>query len=266
MRGGVQVPWHGKVIPFGALALAALAWTALLGGAGEGAAKGSDIVVAEAGKGRIYLAELNLAMAPDKYRLERQGYEFRSDRGQSLYRQLQLNVLNNMIARMLLGQGAAEMKVVLNTAEIGQGYQEELKKRRQSETELIKELEAFGWTKALFLEDLRRRLTEERFIDRFVAPGAKADARDAAVNQWLAARADSARVRVYFQAGTGGNDILEQAEKAALKYYQSKYGTDKDVMAKATNYGCHIQVDIINIKNGKVIKSLVYSNERIYEI
>lgn len=57
---------------------------------------------------------------------------------------------------------------------------------------------------------------------------------------------------------------MKEAEEEALKYYRSKYGADKELSAKAANYGCHIQVDII--KKGKVIKSFGYGGGQVYEL
>ena len=56
----------------------------------------------------------------------------------------------------------------------------------------------------------------------------------------------------------------KDAEAAGLAYYTKKYG-DKDVTVKATDYGCHVQTDVI--KNGSVVKSLVYDGASgIYEL
>ena len=210
------------------------------------------------------LAALNLATAPYKYRLEQEGYDFGSAKGRSLYQQLQADVLNGLIVRALIGQGIAEKKIALGAAALDQGYQKELKGRKQSEAELLKELKKYGWTKSIFLADLKRRLLEEKFLDQVVAKGKTGTARDAAINDWLTKRASAVRIQVYFQTGAAGGDILKEAEAEVLKYYRSKYGADKDVTAKAANYGCHIQVDII--KNGKVIKSFGYGGGEVYEI
>ena len=54
----------------------------------------------------------------------------------------------------------------------------------------------------------------------------------------------------------------DSAIKAALTYYQQKYG-DSSVNATAKDYGCHIEVTII--KEGQPIKTLAYVNGQIYE-
>ncbi len=58
--------------------------------------------------------------------------------------------------------------------------------------------------------------------------------------------------------------ILNEAEKAGLAYYTEVY-KDTSVVAKATDYGCHIQVDIY--KGEKAVKSLGFNpTSGIYEI
>ena len=54
----------------------------------------------------------------------------------------------------------------------------------------------------------------------------------------------------------------DAAIKAALTYYQQKYG-DSAVSATAKDYGCHIEVTIV--KEGQPIKTLTYVNGQIYE-
>lgn len=139
----------------------------LVGAKGSRAAPAKrDVIVARVGKERIYLAALIQATAPYKYRLEQEGYDFGSARGQSLYQQLQENVLNNLIVRTLLAQGAAAQKITLGPAEFEEGFRKELKERKQTEAELRAELKKYGWTMRIFQADLKRRLLEEKFIAR----------------------------------------------------------------------------------------------------
>jgi hypothetical protein len=57
---------------------------------------------------------------------------------------------------------------------------------------------------------------------------------------------------------------MEQEAKAkALEYYERKT-QKKGAEAKVTNFGCHIQVDII--EGGKVIVSLTYRQGEVQEI
>jgi hypothetical protein len=58
-------------------------------------------------------------------------------------------------------------------------------------------------------------------------------------------------------------DQSNAAEAACLKYWHDKHGADT-VTTKLTDYGCHMQVDII--KNNKSIASLRYQNGNITEL
>jgi len=58
-------------------------------------------------------------------------------------------------------------------------------------------------------------------------------------------------------------DQSQAAEAACLKYWHDKHGAD-DVTAKLTDFGCHVQVDIV--KDNKSIASLRYQNGSITEL
>lgn len=227
------------------------------------AQKKPDVVVAQVGDKRLYLEDLNRATAPFKHKYEKQGYDLSSESGQSLYQRLQSSVLNNMIVQYLLELGAAEKRVSVTAAEVTEAYKKELASRGQTEASLVKELKSYGWTKPLFVAELRRRLIEDKFVDRFIAKGKTGDSRVAAVNQWLTDRAGKTSIEVYFQVSAGGGDVLEEAEKAALDLYRKNGGKD-GATARATNYGCHIQVDVL--VNGKVVKSYGYGGGEVYEL
>jgi hypothetical protein len=59
-------------------------------------------------------------------------------------------------------------------------------------------------------------------------------------------------------------NVVRDAESVGLACYQQKYGP-ASVTAKATDYGCHVQVNIS--KDGKVVKSLGYDGAGgVYEL
>lgn len=66
-------------------------------------------------------------------------------------------------------------------------------------------------------------------------------------------------------AATSGQpkDQSKGAEAAGLKYWKDKHGAD-NVSAKLTDFGCHVQVDIV--KDNKSIASLRYQNGNITEL
>ncbi|MDP3046036.1 MAG: hypothetical protein Q8O07_00975 [Chloroflexota bacterium] len=63
---------------------------------------------------------------------------------------------------------------------------------------------------------------------------------------------------------TLSGNVTRDAESVGLAYYQQKYGPGP-FTAKATDYGCHVQVNIF--KDGKVVKSLGYDRAGgVYEL
>ena len=66
------------------------------------------------------------------------------------------------------------------------------------------------------------------------------------------------------QAGAGSPQASskDSAAEAGLRYWHEKHGSDA-VTAKVTDFGCHMQVDII--KDNKTISSLLYQGGRISE-
>jgi hypothetical protein len=58
-------------------------------------------------------------------------------------------------------------------------------------------------------------------------------------------------------------EIEREAKAKGLEYYESK-ARKKGADARVTNFGCHIQVDII--EEGKVVLSLTYKEGEIEEI
>jgi predicted nucleic acid-binding Zn ribbon protein len=56
----------------------------------------------------------------------------------------------------------------------------------------------------------------------------------------------------------------DEAKKAALEAYRKESPLEKELSAKVTDYGCHIQVDIR--KEGKTIKSYSYQGGKVFEI
>lgn len=66
-------------------------------------------------------------------------------------------------------------------------------------------------------------------------------------------------------AGATGSASLGDLEKQALKQFEQEKGSSKDVTAKATDYGCHTQIDIKD-KTGKIVRSYGYQGNQLYVI
>jgi len=59
-------------------------------------------------------------------------------------------------------------------------------------------------------------------------------------------------------------EIEKDAQEKALKSYQDTYGKKDGLTAKATDYGCHVQVDIY--EGDKVVKSYTYQQGNVFEM
>jgi hypothetical protein len=147
-----------------------------------------------------------------------------------------------------------------------------------------------------FEKDLERRILINRLIaERIVPPGADPGTAGRAVNQWLQGLSDKATVRIALAeqlSGPGcsccstsgervkngrgmpghgcpaakeksaGADQAKAAADAALRFWHEKHGPEA-VTTKAADYGCHVQVDII--QNNRIIGSLRYQDGNISE-
>ncbi len=146
-----------------------------------------------------------------------------------------------------------------------------------------------------FEKDLVRRILVNRLIsERVVPPGSDPETAGRAVRQWLQGLSDKASVRIALAEHMSGSgcsccsnldertgltkglpgctargagaartsDQEQTAVDAALRYWHAEHGPDP-VTAKPTDFGCHIQVDII--KNEKIIGSLRYQGGSILE-
>lgn len=144
---------------------------------------------------------------------------------------------------------------------------------------------------AAFENMLKKKLLIEQLILRKIAPGLKSfESIQAAVAKWLHDASTRANVRIALSQQWSGdgceccNRGVEQAPKAGakkgdsgavsaekkaaasqagLEYWREKY-RDKDVTADVTDFGCHMQIDIV--KDGRVLKSLRYQNGKISEM
>lgn len=161
--------------------------------------------------------------------------------------------------------------------------------------------ERYGSMKA-YRRGLEQRLVIRKYIDEKVTAGAR-DAEDAndRMNRWLQGATTRAAVRVALEeqlpssggcgccsgkkdpAGQGGAKAgcgsgkgcdprrgpasgageVKAAQEAALAYWQKRNGSGP-VETKVTDFGCHVQVDIVT--NNKVAQSLRYQNGTITEL
>jgi hypothetical protein len=183
-------------------------------------------------------------------------------------------------------------KILLEEAKRG-GYNTASEKEIETHIEAIKKRhglseadfkEKLGIEIAEFKEELKRDWYISQFVEKAVLKG-NLDNREQLFQEWLVAAKSRAKIETYekfdvpppIQAvccpggGCGGGEkvrsldpkVEKEAQTKALKYYEVKKGKN-GASARAINFGCHIQVDII--EEGKVVLSLTYDRGEVKEI
>ena len=139
----------------------------------------------------------------------------------------------------------------------------------------------------LSIEDLKEELRKEWVISQFLEKAVfKVDQQNGEVvfAQWFTKAKQKAQIETYekmepvytakascCKSGCGGGGkarsldpgMEQEAKSKGLEYYERKT-QKKGAEAKVTDFGCHIQVDII--EGGKVVLSLTYNGREVQEI
>ena len=136
-----------------------------------------------------------------------------------------------------------------------------------------------------FKEELRKGWIISQFLEKAVLKGDQQNG-EVVFAQWFTKAKAKAQIEIYEKlepvstakascCGTGGGcgggrrvspldpKIEKEARAKGLEYYEKKT-QKKGADAKVTNFGCHIQVDII--EDGKVVISLTYRQGEVQEI
>ena len=208
---------------------------------------------------------------------------------------LRYQVLNSLITERLVLQEARKAGVTLSREEFAASLTAAQTASGQSGAEFDRQIAERYGSRQNFEELFSRRLLVNKFFAEKVVP-ANADVRTSrlALDRWLQDRSAAASVRItlaeqWSGAGCGccankaeaatstasGNSTAEKtgpsaalsradmASEAALSYWHQKHGNDT-VSTKVTDFGCHMQVDIV--KEGKIIGSLRYQAGAISEL
>jgi hypothetical protein len=205
---------------------------------------------------------------------------FQGEEGKQNLVRLKTDVLDEMTTEKILLQEAK-----------GAGYASAPEEEIQKELEVIKK--KYGLTEADLeqkmggsIEDLKKELRKGWMISQFLEKAVlKGDQQNSELifTQWLTQAKAKAKIETYEKlepistakasCGTGGcgggkaqplDPKIEQDAKAkALEYYEKKT-QKKGASAKVTDFGCHIQVDIL--EDGKVLLSLTYRQGEVQEI
>ena len=132
-------------------------------------------------------------------------------------------------------------------------------------------------------EELRKGWVISQFLEKAVLKGDQQNS-ELIFAQWLTRAKTKAKIETYEKlqpvstakasccsSGCGGGGrarpldpkIEKEAKAKGLEYYEKKT-QKKGASARVTNFGCHIQVDII--EDGKVVVSLTYKQGEVQEI
>jgi len=181
-------------------------------------------------------------------------------------------------------------KILLQEAKSA-GYASAPEEEIQKELEVIKK--KYGLTDAdlkqkmgVSIEDLKEELRKGWIISQFLEKAIlKGDQQNGELvfAQWFTKAKAKAQIETYeklepvltakascCKSGCGGGraqpldpKVEKEAKAKGLEYYEKKT-QKKGASAKVTNFGCHIQVDII--EDGKVVVSLTYRQGEVQEI
>jgi len=206
---------------------------------------------------------------------------FQGEGGKDNLNRLKTEILDEMTTEKILLQEAKSA-----------GYSSPSEKEIQKEMEAIKKKyglsdEDLKQKMGGSIEDLKTELKKEwvisQFVEKAVLKGDQANTVQI-FGQWLTQAKAKAKIETYeklepvvtakascCKSGCGGGGrvqpldpkIEREAKAKALEYYEKK-AQKKGASAKVTNFGCHIQVDVI--EDGKVVISLTYKQGEVQEI
>ena len=206
---------------------------------------------------------------------------FEGDSGKENLNRLKTDLLEEMTTEKLLLQEARTAGYTFAPREEIEKQVDAIKlKYRLSEEDLPKMI---GGNIEDLKEELRNEWIISQFVEKTILKGDQANG-NLIFGQWLTNAKAKARIETYekpervstakascCKSGCGGGGrpqsldpkIEQEAKAKGLEYYEKKT-KKKAGDAKVTNFGCHIQVDII--EDGKVVASLTYNGEEVQEI
>ncbi len=216
---------------------------------------------------------------------------FTGDRGRALFVNLENKVLNDMLEEKLVSQEARKLGIQVTDEQVKKKMDQITKEIFGTWENFKARLQEEGMSKEDLQNNIRYLLLLEAVKEAKAPEGGNPDV---SFNAWLIQARQKAEVTVYnsenlpgsapsstggccsligSSGGCGGQSatprpidpkIESEAQKAALEAFQKSNPAEKNVAAKITNYGCHIQVDIQ--KEGSVVKSYTYQEGKVFEI
>jgi hypothetical protein len=210
-------------------------------------------------------------------------------------RRLRYELLNQLITQRIVIQEARKAGISVSKEEIEAFATEARASSGIDEATFNRQVVSQYGTLRAFKDALERRLLANKFLAvKVVPPGADQATAQSAIKRWLDDVAGRAAVRIALaEQGEGpecgccnteneqasqrsgirrhgcaavnkpSTSDAEKASDAGLRFWHAKYGPDS-VTTRLTDYGCHIQVDIV--KNKEIIGSLRYQDGNITEL
>jgi len=204
---------------------------------------------------------------------------FEDQTGKENLNRIKTEILDEMVVEKILLQEAKSTGYASAPEEEIVKHLEMIKKQSGlSEVDFIKRIGPLEDLK----EELRRRWIISQFIEKAVLKGDQVNG-EVLFGQWLVKTKAKAQIETYeklepvytakascCRSGCGGGraqpldpKIESNAKTKGLEYYENKT-QKKGANARVTDFGCHIQVDII--EDGKVVVSLTYRDGEVQEI
>lgn len=208
-----------------------------------------------------------------------QGF-FEDETGKENLNRLKADILDEMVVEKILLQEAKNAGYNSVSEEEIEKQVETIKKKYGLSDASLREMVGGG------IEDLKGELRKGWLISQFIE---KAFLKGDQINgnllfeQWLTKARAKAKIETYerlepvttakascCRSGCGGGraqpldpKVESKAKTKGLEYYENKT-QKKGANARVTDFGCHIQVDII--QDGKVVVSLTYRDGDVQEI
>ncbi len=208
---------------------------------------------------------------------------FEGQAGKENLNRIKTDILDEMVVEKILLQEAKHAGYTFAPHEEIEKQVDAIKQKyRLSEADLSKMI---GGSMEDLKEELRKGWIISQFVEKDVVKGDQKNG-ELLFGQWIAKTKTNARIETYEKlepvvqakascCGTGGGcggggraqpldpKIEKEAKTKGLEYYEKKT-LKKGASAQVTNFGCHIQIDII--QEGKVVASLTYNSGEIQEI
>jgi hypothetical protein len=206
---------------------------------------------------------------------------FQGEEGKENLNRIKTDLLDEMTTEKILLQEAKSAGYSFAPEEEIVKQVESIKKKHGLSDEDLKQ--KMGGSIEDLKEELRKGWMISQFLEKAVLKGNQQNG-ELIIAQWLTKAKTNARIETYEKlqpistakascctSGCGGGGrarpldpkIEKEAKAKGLEYYEKKT-QKKGASARVTNFGCHIQVDII--EDGKVVVSLTYNQGEVQEI